>query len=416
MTAADLDSVDPVLKELYVGQKVADVTFKRNPFLAMLPKFTKFGGRNYPVPVTYNKAQGRSAVFATAQANSTANKHVEFLITRVSDYQMALVQAEAAEAAQSDAEAFLEVITDELDGAMETLATAIETFLFRSGTGSIGQISSGSNVGTDTITLEDINEIVNFESGMTLKASATDGGAVRTGSEVVEAVDRNLGTLTATSATWDTVITAIAASDYLSAEGDGANAGANVKISGLAAWVPSAAPSSTAFFGVDRTPDNRLSGIRSDGTSDTVEEALIDLQSKIARDSGRPDTGLINNIQMRRFKKELGTKIEYSRMESKTSSGSYGKVSFRGVSLEGDNAVIDVYACPKCPAGVAYLLELETWKFLSLGEHVRWSNLDGLKILRKNDDDAFEGRALFRGNLMCNSPGYNGRTTLSVPS
>ena len=45
---------------------------------------------------------------------------------------------------------------------------------------------------------------------------------------------------------WTTGVSAAAASDYICQSGD-----LNAKIKGLAAWLPSTAPSATAFFGVD---------------------------------------------------------------------------------------------------------------------------------------------------------------------
>ena len=49
------------------------------------------------------------------------------------------------------------------------------------------------------------------------------------------------------------------------------------KLSGLGAWLPSSAPGSTdSFFGVNRSSDaTRLGGIRFDGSSLPLEEALI---------------------------------------------------------------------------------------------------------------------------------------------
>lgn len=418
MSAADLTSVDPILKQLYVGQRVPNLTYERRPFFGMIPKFEKFTGRNYPIPLAYANPQGRSTVFATAQSNVTPVKYDDFLLTRVKDYSIALVDGETAEAAMDDKGSFLRAMTNEIDRAMASLADAIETFLFRSGTGSIGQISSGSTVTSDTITLESIHDVTNFEPGMTLKAAATDGGSVRTGSEVLEGVNRSTGQLTATSAQWDTVITAIAASDFLSVEGDGANGGSNVKISGLEAWIPATAPTSgDSFFGVDRSDDSRKHGQRHTGTSQTIEEAIIDGQSIASREGGRIDYGLYNHVQNRRLKKELGAKTEYQKNPAKGSDGKeVASVSYRSVVLEGDTGPIQMTACNKCPADVIWLLEMKSWKLYSLGPATKFLALDNQKILRQAAADSYESRIGFRGNLGGDAPGFNCRVSVSVPS
>ena len=418
MTSTNLTNFDPVLKQLYGPQKVESVTYSRRPFFARINKFERFGGRNMPLPLKYGNPQGRSASFTNAQSNTTQVRYEDFVMTRVSDYSVATLTGETAEASRDDNMAFLEALTSVIDAAMESLADSIETFLFRDGTGSLGVISAGSTVNSGTITLATIHDITNFEVGMTLVSAATAAGAVRTGSEVLAGLDRGLGTLDSTSTNWDDVTTAIATGDFLFVQGDAANTGANVKISGLEAWVPTVAPTSTLFFGVDRSVDvNRLGGNRFDGSSGTVEEALIDGQSVGAREGANIDQCYLNHIQVRTLKKELGSRIEYEYMPAQGGKGqTVGKISFRALMLEGDHGPIEVYAANKCPAAVAWLIESRQWKLYSLGAPVKFLMQDGLRILRQASADGYEVRVGFRGQLGCSAPGFNTRVTLSVPS
>src|SRR5690606_25252895 len=128
-----------------------------------------------------------------------------------------------------------------IDYARNSLANAIETFIPLTGTGAIGQVSSGSDVTKKTITLAKISTVANFEVGMTLKGTMTDGDTLDTGSEKVAAINRSTGELTATSATWSTVCTNLAAGDYLYVEGDGQDGTSNSfkKITGFQTWLPS---------------------------------------------------------------------------------------------------------------------------------------------------------------------------------
>jgi len=420
MSSLTTDNADPILKELYKGQKVVDVTYPVRPAFASMAKFEGFGGRNLPIPIKYGNPQGRSATFSLAQANRTESKYKAFLLTRKHDYSIASIDGDTIESTRGDNMAFLSALTDHIDNAMESLADAIETFIFRNGEGWIGKISSGSNVATKTITLASIHDVTNFEVGMSINAidPADPDGATRNtdAEEVISAIDRSAGTLTATSAAWNTVITAIAALDLLAVAGDAADAGADKKIGGFEGWIPETAPSSgDSWNGVDRSVDTRLSGQRHDGSSQSVEEALIDGQSAGAREGGKMDSGFVNHVNCRTLKKELGSRIQYQKIPAKTAKGDHASISFRSLTVEGDHGPIDIMSANKCPADVAWLLASKTWRFNSLGPATKFLMSDGLRILRQASADGYEVRTGMRGDISCNAPGHNVRVKLTDP-
>lgn len=412
MASVTTTSFDAALKQLYRDSNLQVTTYTRRPMLATLPKFEGFGGRNMPIVNLYGNAMGRSATFATAQTNATSLSVEDFLLTRINDYSVATIEGEVAEASKGDNVAFLSALKAQIDSAMNALSDAIETFLPRSGTGTIGQVSSGSTVSNQTITLEDINDVTNFEVGMVLRGTSTDGGAYDTGQETLAGVNRVTGVLTATSAAWNTVMTDLAASDFLVVSGDAANAGANIKISGFDAWFPSSAPSATAFFGVDRTADSRLYGQTHDGSSQPIEEALIDGASKAAREGGAPDICYINQVQMRRLIKQLGSKVEYNKVTAQRAQGEFASVGFRGVAVQGDNEIIKVVAANKVQSNVGWMLDSDTNMLATLGPPVKFLMLDGNRILRQSSADGYEVRLGFRGNFGSKAPNWNVRITL----
>jgi len=420
----DLTSVDPALKQIYRPRNVEDMTFDRRPLIAMLSKFEGFGGRDMPVVAQFGNPQGRSAVFATAQQNATAAKLQDFLLTRIRDFSVANVDGETAEATEGDSESFLSAMSLQIDGAIKSLANANETFAYRSGTGSLGALAANATVrqgvtsstASDTILLTKASDAKLFEVGMTLKASATDGGALRTGSELVKGVQRGLiGALISTSATWATVITAIAGADFLSVEGDGAAGGASKKFSGLASWLPETAPTTgDSHFGVDRSVDSRLFGNFVDASGGSlVEEAIIDGQSVAASEGGAVDTTIINHVKNRLLVKQLGSKVEYERVSARNADGGEATVGFNSVLIHGDEGLIKVVAANKCQEDIAWVLQMDTWEIPSLRALVHMLMLDGLKILRVATDDAYEVRVGTRGQMSCNAPGWNSRVKLA---
>ena len=63
-------TVTQALKEHYKPQRIKEMVYQNNPLLALIPKYTKFGGENMPIPIITTGPQRRAATFATAQANT----------------------------------------------------------------------------------------------------------------------------------------------------------------------------------------------------------------------------------------------------------------------------------------------------------------------------------------------------------
>ena len=242
----NLTAMNSALKELYDGQVVENLVYSDNPFLAMVPKKTDFGGKYKPIPIITGVSQGRSSTFSNAQGNQSPVQIQSFLLTRVSDYSIATIDNQTMLASRTDKMSFLEGAKLVIDGAFRSVTNSLASALFRSGTGSIGQVSA---ISTGVITLSNPADVVQFEVNQILQANATDGGASpRAALGYVIAVNRALGTVTVSAtalggsagspASW-------AASDYLLVQGDN-----NLKLKGLEAWLPKTAPSAgDSFYG-----------------------------------------------------------------------------------------------------------------------------------------------------------------------
>lgn len=408
MADIDLVSADPILKQLYRSKKIEDLTYVRRPFYGMIEKFEGFKGRNMPIIVQFGHPQGRSANFQKAQANATAAKFDDFLLTRRKDYSVATVDGETAEATEGDSGAFLSAMAVQIDGALKSLADSHQTGLYRSGTGSIGQVGA---VSTNTITLANINDVVNFEPGMKLQANGTDGGTPRAGTEVILGVDRSLGQLTSTNATWVTSITGLVVNDYLLVDGD-----ANLRMTGLDGWIPATKPASNDnFYGVNRSFDSRMYGSVYDGTTGIqLEEAIIDAQSQGAREGAAIDLVLMNPKSFRQLAKGAQSKTQYQRTETTAAGGggSVARISYSGFLIDGDEGPIKVISDRSCPANVAWALTSSGWTLNSIGPATKILMKDGLRIQRQASSDGYEVRCGFYGNVGCDSPGFNVRISL----
>lgn len=398
----DLTSFSAALKQHYTSDRIENMCYADNPLLAMVSKMEQFGGKNLPIPIIYGNPQNRSATFSTAVAGTTSSNLKDFVLTRAKDYSVASIDNETLEASKGNSNAFMEAATTEIDGAMQSITRSLAIALYGTGSGSIGQCNA-SVTGTSLV-LKQADDVTNFEVGMELVFSASNGGgSVLSGAVTVTGVDRDSGTLTVDALTAIDGGAGVSANDYIFQQGD-----YDLKIKGLRAWVPDSAPGATAFFSVNRTADvTRLGGIRFDGSAMPIEEALISAASRVAREGGKPTHCFMNYVDFANLEKALGSKVQYVDLKVKADIG------FRGIVINGPRGPINVVPDQNCPANRAFMLQMDVWKLYSLGKAPKILDADGLKMLREGTADAVQVRVGYYAQLGCRAPGWNANIKLA---
>lgn len=398
-----------LLKNMYPQKRLQDLVYKDNPLLALMPKGTGIGGKVTVIGLKYGDTVAQSADFATAQAlaGSEANKGVQFLLTRVKDYQLYQIETEAMLAAEDDMEAFARTLDDTVSGALNNFGRARGIDLYRDGVGERGQVSGITGAGPYTWTLTNPNDITNFEVGRVLVVST---GATKTanlrnsgGGVAIATIDRDAGTFTTT-----TNPDSAAGNDWIFFKGDRQVAyTAARRLSGLEAWNPASAPGgSDSFFGVNRSADaTRLAGQRIDISTLLPEEGLVTAIHRVGREGGNPKHLFLNNVDAKNIHLSLGAKAttEYTQV---------GGIGFSTIRVTGPKGDFNVYADQNAPSGVGRLLQLDTWKLRYLRKLAFVQDLDGTSMLRVYNDDSYEGRIAFYGNLSCEAPGWNARLVM----
>ena len=412
MAALDLTSFEAALKVHYTDLRVKNLVYRNNPFLAAVPKYEYFGGKNLPIPVQFGTPQGRSATFTDAnnQNVQTPGEYTDFVLKRVRNYSVAAIDNETLEASVGRPNAFMEAAASEIDGALRSLTQDLAGNLYRDQFGIRGEIA---NIVVNEIELTNPSDIVFFEVGMTLvtvpaatPAAATTGGGIGC---TIDTINRDNGTFTVTA-----ILGATAAGDVIFQLGDAANGGDVLKMAGLSGWLPATAPVSGVtpdFFQVDRGRDaSRLAGQRYNGTSETIEEALIGAGSLLFREGGRPDLVFMNPLEYSDLIKSLGSKVVYDVVRS----SDVAEVFFDSVRVYTPSGQVSVVADPNCPTGVAYMLQMDTWKLYSLGMAPKILMTDGLRFLRTENADSVTVRCGYYSQLGCTAPGWNARIALAT--
>lgn len=410
----------PYLKNMWHRGRVVDLTMRDKPLLAMMANPQDFFGEDQKVTVKHRNPQGRSANSVKAQANARSGRGARFSVTRVSNHQSVFVNNETIEASQNNMGALVKVVDDQVEGAVENLVNEIAWGLYRSGGGTRGIIASTTTPGggaQDYVTLVTARDARAFEAGMTLKAGTTDGTTATTfrttpSAPEITAVDRDLGRLyfaagTFTGTNW-------AANDYLSVDGDiDESTFLGKYIKGLDAWVPLATPGLTDnFFGVNRGVDpTRLAGLRYDGRTKSPENAIIYAAADLRDAGGKPDACFLSSRQWTNIAVSLGTRVQYEELNGK---GDTAALTFRSIVLPSDGGNVRLIGDPNCPDDVAWLLEMGSWSWHTLGEAPKVNLHNGANVLDPAiATDDVEIRWVYRGNVECNAPGHNMRVRLA---
>lgn len=412
---------DKLLKYLYSTREVQNAVYEDNPLLALMPKNGGFVGRSIIHALNYRNSQARSAAFATAQGRAAVNgasaapggdqgfsEAINFIVTRVKNYGVYTLDQETILASKSDKGAFIDAVTHEVDGALQTLNNDMGRDVYGDGSGSLGQLT---NVSGTTFTVGEA--ITQIEKGMELVVStgSTKTAALRNSATgcYVTSVNRSAGTFTVNANT-DTAATG----DWLFIKAD-RQAGAitahsqYLKMSGLDAWNPVTAPSSgESFFGADRSPDvTRLSGHRLDISALQPEEGYITALAALAREaSGKPSHIFSSFTDEKNLKLALGSRVDSAYTQ-------VGDIGFESIRLRGPKGTVMVFADRNAPVGYGRILTLNTWELKHLGDLINKGDAAGDGgMAREYQADRFEGRMSFYGNIICHKPSANMVVTL----
>ena len=414
----DLSAAAAILKECYPKETVPELGYKDNPFFAVIKKDTTAGGDQEKIPLDVAPNQARSATFSTAQtlAAGTSSKFKAFELTLVEDYAVAMVTGKVLRITKNNLQAFVRAMDREVKNSFRASMRAANRDLYRDRTGAIGSVGA-SGLSTVYCTLTNATKGAGhcFEVGMEVVAAANATSSLRSGNATITGINRATGVLT-TDSNWASQITSIADADLLFPQGDYVTASDKLKLAGLEAWCPATAPApADSFYGVDRSIDvERLSGVRYDGSLDSLEEALINGQSEGSANGGKPSICLMAPYNMRRLINSLGSKkFEYHDVYAQGPDGPIAEIGFRAVFIQGDTGDIAILADPLVPYDVAWMIDPESWTLFSAGDFPGFLKEDGLEIRAVYNADAYECRIGGYLNAGCTDPSSTVRIKLA---
>jgi hypothetical protein len=421
-----------VLKQLYSDDAwvMKDLVFNKNRFLSMVDKDETemgLGGLNFPIPVLYDVGGGGSANLGNAQTYQTAPATASFLLTTVNIYRVGSIQNQFLRASAQNIGAFMPAAKMNVKSLYMGAANDIAFQMFSDGSGTRGSYGVGSgSIASGVITLDNLGMVYQFSVNMALNSYSISGSTATqsTGANLgyVIAVDTGAGTITVSATQQGAAGTPTgwsASFPYLSRVGDtlfstnGLNSANMVCIAGLGAWIPSIAPGgSDSFFTQNRSVSpTKLAGLRFAGSSESIQDCLIDATNQLAAQSseaGDPDVIFINPGSYQTLVKNLTGQGQYQMIRAKVNEEV--EISFKALVLPTANGEISIIQDRNCPSQIAYILTMKSWKLRSLGKIPQFLTFPGFYDMLGfpiPGADAVEIRVGGYLNLSCNAPGAN---------
>jgi len=401
-------SADAVLKQHYAGGPLLNLAAQKNPTFGLLTKKNKRstttgGGRSWTQPIRISYPGGGSSDFGTAiAATNNASGFGVFTVTRKSHYRLAKMQTELLEATETGAEDAFEDMIDELDKGIEAEANYLNFRLFRTSGGSAGQITN-TNLATTIATVSDPSDLWAYVKNDVVNLSATDGtGSLKTGSLTVASVQRSAGTITFT-ANISTGVTTAATNDFLFLAGD-----YGLAMSGFKDWVPDSTPTSTLFYGQDRSLEpEMLGGLRVDASQSNapVHEVLIDMMAKADQFGAELDCIVMHPLATGDLTKQLEGKWVIVKAQGYDGDADVG---YKGWNVSLNGREVTIFTDRMCPQKHIYGLTIETWTIFSAGTAPMFIQRRTGSILKVSENsDAVEARIGEYINTSNKGPGWN---------
>jgi hypothetical protein len=428
MTAASNTSYSALLKEIWPQSDIQNELYDLNQsFYGLVPKDTTFYEAVRHIAVGYGYTGGASAKFSSAKANKTPSVESKFDITPVQYYSLFSIQRQLLRRAQQKKAAIVPALERQSRMAIEVWKRRMGIYLFSTDVGSIGKVltaplGTATVIGGTQVLLSTQLQLVNqadmrhFTNGVTVDFSvdATGSAGVRfmVSPLQVAGLDRDNSIVTFNQPILTACPTFGGANDFLYFSGD-----YNSIISGVGQWNPITAPTSTLFFGLDRTKDIQLlSGWRVSCKNKSMRAAGMTTAKVLHEIGGKPSHWFLSPNDYLNLQIELesaGALKSIKEPGAKINDRNFGE-PFDGISLMGPGGTIKCFFDINVPDNYAWMTDIDQWTYATMGDQPYFDDEDGNEILREADADAVEGRIVGDPQLYTEAPAFTGVSLLAA--
>jgi hypothetical protein len=410
--------VGGLVREIWPDENLIEEVIEEEPVLGMCAKETDWGYGVVHHPLGWGANQGIGRTFADARNYKSTAQQAEFqLSTREMHAALSLEGKLLRTFEYTKKKALLvDPVTRAGEGTIDRMRRRFSASIHGNGIGKIGRIKSTSNVNTATITLDDANDLKNFEEDRPIQVESTGatGGTVSTEVAYVSSIGTEESpTVTIVDSAGDSITWAAAFASVSVATGFriyGAGTYDDDYIDGLDAYLPSHSGSPGTFLTCNRNRNpNWLAGRCMTGTNLSVYQR-IKKASRLSVDGGnKPDTYLLSTRNFEKLEFEFDNKLQLQKFPA-ADVGKYKLgISYTGVIVQGPRGPIKVLPSMWMPDDVERCGEMDTLLMGSIGPLVHWdmgNGMGSMSSMRTEDStDNRELRAVSDPAFLVKKPG-----------
>lgn len=377
--AAATFSAYKLVRDLWPQKSIYEALLEGSPTLGIFRKDTNFGEKIRYIGVGYGAPQGVGVNFGDAKQFKTASKAVEFQVQKSSYYGAFSLEGLLWRTYKytGNKAIIVDPMVRESKNLMRQMKNDLSSYIHGNGVGALGRLTSGSSVGTATVTLRAGADIRRIEPGMALQTESTGagGGSINAGFVTVSSIGGTdtAPTITVSQASWTAGIAAAAASDYIYRFGTYDAA----PLKGLDAWNPSHSGSPGTFLGVNRNLyPNRLAGLVLSATTMTPRQRILRAARMVADVGGKADTYLMSTRQWENLANELQSSnlLRFSKVPAAPIGKLAVGVNYEAIEIMGPTGRIEVFADPWMADDVERCGQRDTCVVGSLGDFLHWDD------------------------------------------
>lgn len=396
-----------LVREIWPDEALIEEVIEEEPLLGMAEKDTTWDHEKRHWPIRWGANQGVGRTAADAKRLKSTYTSEEFVYGTREMFSFLSLEGKLLRTWKYGKKRALLVdpVTTSGELAIDRMRRKFSKAIHGNGVGIIGKIKSTSNVSTNTVTLDDFNDLKNFEPDTTFQWEHTGltGGTVSAEEGRIYSVGtEDSPTLTMESA-WSTVFPGIAAGDYLVYTGTYDND----FIIGLDGWMPLHTGSPGDFQSAHRNRNpGLLAGRCMTGTNGSIYQRIQQAARKLVDAGEKPDIYLQSTRNFEKFVFEMDNKLTFTK-EPAAKVGKYQLgVEYGGVLVQGPRGPIKVMPSHWMPDNVERCGRLDTIVIGSIGPLVHWDMDNGPDDLRTEDgSDNRELRAVSDPGFLCKKPG-----------
>lgn len=368
------------LKHMYAPWRLESTIAQNNPAWMRARKTTDGGGTDYSFYIEYS-IPNRSATFLNAKTNAGRVRHGKFSLTFADDCAVVQMEEKLLAGSNTDAKAIRNTLKAQTDGVLTALNLSAGRNMFSDGSGSLGTISSTTNLATTTLGVTNAQDIINFHVGQILVFAASTTSALRSATgRTITAIDETAGTMTLDSAP-SLMAAGIATGDTIFTDGDYISASDRLSFRGFGAWIPTAAAFTAAptLFSQNRSVDR--TGLAGYAFSDATtyagyneDDAVQLLAEHIGRGGGNIDVCYMNPYRVRRLINAIGSSEQFTKSVPFTASGKVmATLGYTGVAVATPAGIVECVADRNCPRDTIFCGDSSKVEIVSIGSCPHWA-------------------------------------------